>query len=133
MRKAVLVGLFVLLARGVAAQEAETWQGLPLCLAIRDTRPITLATHAYVIASGIDVGSTLYWVGKGEAREVGFGKAFQDRPIAFAATKLGLTAAVSWSLVRLSKDHPKLAFWTAIGATGFEASVTAWNASKVNR
>jgi hypothetical protein len=75
---------------------------------------------AFVIAAGADVSVSMYQIGRGAAREKGFGAQWQDSPVAFALTKSAMTAAFGYGLQRIYKDRPKAAFVLGLAATAFE-------------
>jgi hypothetical protein len=83
---------------------------------------------AFVTAAGTDVAVSMYQIGRGTAREAGFGSWWQDSPVAFAVTKSALTALFAYQLQRLHRTRPKAAFILGIAATSVEATLVARSA-----
>ena len=52
----------------------------------------TFVMGAFITAAGNDLAVSMYQIGRGTAGERGFGGPWQDSPVAFAATKSGMTA-----------------------------------------
>jgi hypothetical protein len=75
---------------------------------------------AFVTAAGTDLAVSMYQIGRGTAREGGFGAPWQDSPVAFAATKSAMTAVFAFGLQRLHKDRPKTALILGIAQTAVE-------------
>lgn len=89
----------------------------------REDGKLQLVIGAFLTAAGTDIATTMYYVGKGTAREAGFGGWWQDRPVAFAVTKSALTALFAHQLQQLHKTRPKTAIILGIVGTGLEASL----------
>ena len=85
----------------------------------RDVRFRALST-AFLIAASTDLSVSMYQVGRGAAREVGFGAQWQDSPVAFALTKSAMAAAFAYGLQRMHKNRPKTAFVLGVAATAIE-------------
>jgi hypothetical protein len=86
----------------------------------RDAK-FTFVLGAFVTAAGTDLAVSMYQIGRGTARERGFGAPWQDSPVAFAATKSGMTALFAYGLQRIHKDRPKTAMILGIAATAMES------------
>jgi hypothetical protein len=76
---------------------------------------------AFITAAGTDIAVSMYQIGRGAARERGFGAPWQDSPVAFAATKSAMTAVFVFGLQRLHKDRPKTALILGIAQTAVES------------
>ncbi len=76
---------------------------------------------AFIAAAGTDLAVSMYQIGRGTARDRGFGAAWQDSPVAFAATKSTMTAVFAFGLQRLHRDRPKTALIMGIAATAVES------------
>ena len=138
-----LVGVALVLALAVpaAAQETGTTDDGPLRRAIAQAgvmqteMPASTASRgdgtfqvvmgAFLTAAGTDIATTMYHVGRGTAREAGFGGWWQDSPVAFAVTKSAVTALFAYQLQRLHKTRPKTAIILGVVSTGLEASLVA--------
>lgn len=75
---------------------------------------------AFITAAGTDLAVSMYQIGKGNAREGGFGGAWQDSPVAFAVSKSAMTALFAYGLQRIHRDRPKTAFILGIAQTALE-------------
>jgi hypothetical protein len=75
---------------------------------------------AFIISASTDVSISMYQIGRGVARETGFGAQWQDSPMAFAVTKSAMAAAFAYGLNRIHKTRPKTAFVIGIAATALE-------------
>lgn len=127
VRSAAVVA--VLIALGVAsAAQAQT----PLQAEERPARAETSGASdgrfqavlgAFITAAGTDVAVSMYQIGRGHAREAGFGSWWQDSPVAFAATKSALTAVFAYQLQRLHRTRPKTAFVLGIVSTSVETAL----------
>jgi hypothetical protein len=84
-----------------------------------------IVVGAYLTAAGTDIALSMYHIGKGDLREAGFGGAWQNNPVAFAATKSALAALFAFQLQRLHRSHPKAAFVLGVVDTAIEASLVA--------
>jgi hypothetical protein len=91
----------------------------------KDEGRFHLVLGAFVTAAGTDIASSMYQIGRGSAREAGFGAAWQDSPVAFAATKSALTALFVYQLQKLHRTRPKAAFILGIAGTSVEAALIA--------
>jgi hypothetical protein len=76
---------------------------------------------AFITAAGTDLAVSMYQIGRGTARERAFGAAWQDSPVAFAATKSAMTAVFAFGLQRLHKDRPRTALILGIAQTAVES------------
>ena len=83
---------------------------------------------SFITAAGTDVAVSMYQIGRGTAREAGFGAWWQDSPVAFAATKSVLTALFAYQLQRPHRTRPKTAFILGIAGTSVEAMLIARSA-----
>jgi hypothetical protein len=79
-----------------------------------------VATGAFVVAASADLSVTMYQIGRGVARERGFGAQWQDSPVAFAVSKSAMTAVVAYGLQRMHKTRPKTALILTVAATAVE-------------
>ena len=91
----------------------------------KDDGRFHLVLGAFITAAGTDVASSMYQIGKGNAREAGFGAPWQDSPVAFAATKSALTALFAYQLQHLHKTRPKTALILGLVGTGVEVALVA--------
>jgi len=89
------------------------------------------AMIGYITAAGADVAVSMYQIGRGTAREGGFGAWWQDSPVAFAVSKSAMTALFAFGLEQLHRTKPKTAFILAMVGTGVEVSLTA-RAARMN-
>jgi hypothetical protein len=78
---------------------------------------------ALITAAGSDVAVSMYQIGRGHAREVGFGASRQDSPVAFALTKSAITALFAYQLQRIHRTRPRTAFLIGLAATAVEAGL----------
>ena len=83
---------------------------------------------AFITAAGTDLAVSMYQIGRGTARERAFGAAWQDSPVAFAATKSAMTAVFAFGLQRLHKDRPRTALILGIATTAVESLLVARSA-----
>jgi hypothetical protein len=104
-------------AAGVSRNSAE-----------QNDRKFQFMLGAFVTAAGSDLAMSMYHIGKGTARERGFGAWWQDSPVAFGITKSGSMAVVVYGLHRIHKTNPKAAFVLGIVATSVEAALVARSA-----
>lgn len=88
---------------------------------------VTMA--ALITAAGSDLGVSMYQIGRGNMREVGFGAWWQDKPVTFALSKSAMTALLAYQLHRLHRTRPKTALVIGIIVTGVEAGLVARAAS----
>jgi len=89
-----------------------------------DTR-FQIVLGSFITAAGTDIALSMYAIGQGTAREVGFGAAWQHSPVAFAVTKSALTALYAFELQKLHKSRPKTAMVLGIIGTAIETSLVA--------
>jgi hypothetical protein len=80
---------------------------------------------SFITAAGADIAVSMYQIGRGAARERGFGAAWQDSPVPFAITKSGLTAVFAYGLQRIHAKRPKTALVLGLAATAVEVSLVA--------
>ena len=127
-----VVGLVVLGASAAARAQSDGGDGVlapepqtpslvipvPTTVASRETRAPEVNHHdalfrsvtaALAITTSTDLSISMYQIGKGNAREAGFGSAWQDSPVAFAISKSAVAAGFMYGLQRLHKNHPKTA------------------------
>jgi hypothetical protein len=81
-------------------------------------------TAAFLITASTDLAVSMYQIGRGEAREVGFGAPWQDSPVAFAVTKSAVAVGFAYGLQHLHKSRPKTALVLGIAATALESWLT---------
>lgn len=77
-----------------------------------------------MVMQGADLATSMYAAGRGGFRERNplLRPPLQDHPVAFATVKMGLSAVVIYSLMRLHYKKPHLALGLAIaGAVAFGA------------
>jgi hypothetical protein len=72
--------------------------------------PFQLMMGALITAAGSDIAVSMYRIGQGRAREVGFGAWWQDSPVAFALSKSAMAALLAWQIQRIHRTRPKTAF-----------------------
>jgi hypothetical protein len=110
---------------------------VPATVASRETRAPEINHHdtlfrtvttALAITTSTDLSISMYQIGKGNAREAGFGASWQDSPVAFAVSKSAVAAAFMYGLQRLHKHHPKTAIVLGIGSTALEGWLTVRSA-----
>jgi len=87
-----------------------------------------LVMGAYVAAAGADMAVSMYQIGQGNAREVGFGAWWQDSPVAFAVSKGAVTALFAYGMQELHRSKPKTAMILGIVATSAEMALVARSA-----
>jgi len=75
---------------------------------------------AFIVSASTDVSVSMYQIGRGVAREGGFGAQWQDSPMAFAVTKSATAAAFAYGVTRIHKTRPKTAIAIALAATAVE-------------
>lgn len=109
----------------VYAQQTATVAEPPAPAAAPDagSTPFHLLLGAYLTAAGADVSVSMYQIGRGTGREVGFGASFQDSPVALSVAKSAMSAAVAYQLTRMRRHRPKLAFTLLAITTGIEAAL----------
>jgi hypothetical protein len=93
--------------------------------AAREDGKFQFVMGAFLTVAGTDIATTMYHLGQGTAREVGFGGWWQHRPVTFAVTKSAATALFAYQLQKLHKTRPKTAMVLGIVGAGFEASLVA--------
>jgi hypothetical protein len=81
--------------------------------------PLLLA--AFTTAASADLAISMYQIGRGAAREAGFGSKWQNAPVPFALTKSGMAALFAVGLQRMHKDRPKAALILGLSATVMES------------
>jgi hypothetical protein len=81
-------------------------------------------TSAFLITASTDLAVSMYQIGRGEAREVGFGAPWQDSPVAFAVTKSAMAVGFAYGLQHLHKSRPKTALVLGMAATALETWLT---------
>jgi len=70
-----------------------------------------LALASYTTLNGADLATTEFLLGSDRGREANPILApFSNRPVAYGAVKMGLSAGTVWLLLRYHHDHPKLAW-----------------------
>jgi hypothetical protein len=92
-------------------------------------RPLHIAVASYMTLQGADLAVTSYMLGARTAREVNPILApFSHTPVAFGAIKMGMATATSYGILRLQRQHPKLAFVLAVVGSGVYVGVVYHNA-----
>lgn len=95
---------------------------------------LPLALGAYLTLCGVDLAQTAHCLGAGRCREANpIMAALQDRPAALGAVKLGLDSAAVVGIVRLHKDHPRLAWVVTTIGLAAETAATLHNARRATR
>jgi hypothetical protein len=87
-----------------------------------------IVTGAFVTAAGSDIAMSMYQIGKGNAREAGFGRWWQGNPTALAVSKSAMVALFAYELQQVHKENPKLAFVLGIAATAVESALVVRSA-----
>jgi hypothetical protein len=95
--------------------------------AVEDGR-FQLAIGAFITAAGADIAVSMYQIGRGTAREQGFGAWWQDQPVPFALTKSALVALFAYQLQKIHRTRPKTAYILALVGTGIEAALVVRSA-----
>jgi len=119
MRVAASIVLLAMTAAPAAAQSP------------REPEPHVLhaAIAAAVIAQFADVATTEYALGTGRFREANpLLRWSATNPVRMAIVKGGIATASSYALLKIHKDHPKLAFTAAVVSTA-ATSYAAWRNS----
>jgi hypothetical protein len=83
---------------------------------------------ALIVSASTDLSVSMYQIGRGNAREAGFGAAWQDSPVMFAVTKSAISAALVYGLQRMHKTRPKSAIVLGLAATAVEGWLTVRSA-----
>jgi hypothetical protein len=94
----------------------------------REDPRLQLLTGAFITAASADLAVTMYQIGRGAARERGFGAWWQDEPVPFALTKSGMAAIFVYGLQRMHRTRPKTAFVIGLVATAAEAALVVHGA-----
>ena len=90
-----------------------------------DDPKFKLLMGAFITAAGSDIGISMYQIGRGAARERGFGAWWQDSPVTFGITKSGAMAFAVYGLEKMHRTRPKTAFILGIAATSLEMTLAA--------
>src|SRR6185436_5020504 len=93
----------------------------------RPDRLFRAVSVSFLITASADLSSSMYHIGQGTAREVGFGAPWQDSPVAFTVTKSAMAAGFALALERLHKTKPKTAVVLGLAATALEGWLTVRN------
>ena len=83
---------------------------------------------SFLAAASTDLSLSMYQIGRGVARESGFGAQWQDSPVAFSVTKTGMAVAFAYALQRMHKTRPKTALVLGVAATAVEGWLTVRSA-----
>jgi hypothetical protein len=83
-------------------------------------RAFDVVIGSFIVTASSDVAVSMYQIGRGQAREIGFGAWWQDSPVLFSASKSAMTVAFAYGLKRVHKSRPKTAFVMGIVATTVE-------------
>ena len=102
--------------------------GLTSSTGHQDEGPFHAVSAAFIIAASTDLSVSMYQIGRGAAREGGFGAQWQDSPVAFAVTKSAMAAAFTYGLQRMHRNRPKAAFVLGVAATAVEGWLTVRSA-----
>ena len=84
-------------------------------------RAFKIVVGSFFAAASSDLAVSMYQIGRGSARERGFGSWWQDSPVAFATSKTAMAAAFAYGLQRVHKTRPKTAFIMGLAATAVES------------
>jgi hypothetical protein len=88
-----------------------------------------VAIGGYMVTAGSDLAVTTYGLGAGQVREANpILRPFEHKPVAMAAVKMGVGAAVSSLLLHTHQRSRKRAFWTAVCLTALNSYITYRNA-----
>ena len=88
---------------------------------VRQDRTFNIVLGGFLTAASTDLAVSMYQINQGVARERGFGAAWQDSPVLFAASKTAMSAAFAYGLQRVHKTRPKTALIMGLAATSFES------------
>jgi hypothetical protein len=105
------------------AEPEPTLDTRDVIVSITDSRrggSFRFVSTAFFVAATTDLSVSMYQVGRGTAREAGFGAQWQDSPVVFAVTKSAMAAAFAYGLQRMHKTRPKTAMVLGLAATAFE-------------
>ena len=94
----------------------------------RDDKAFQFTMGAFVTAAGSDITLSMYQIGRGNAREAGFGRWWQDEPVALAISKSAAIALFAYELQAVHKRRPKLALVLGIAATALESALAVRSA-----
>lgn len=83
---------------------------------------------AFIVSASTDLSVSMYQIGRGNAREAGFGAPWQDSPVLFAVTKSAMAAVMVYGLQRMHKTKPKTAIVLGLAATAVEGWLTVRSA-----
>jgi hypothetical protein len=98
-----------------------------------DERKFQVALGTFIAAASSDVALSMYQIGRGSAREAGFGWWWPNDPVKLAVTKSVTTALFAYELQKIHKTRPKLAFALGIAATTIESSLAVRSARMAAR
>jgi len=96
--------------------------------------PVNVAIGSYMTLQGADLSVTSYMLGARSAREMNPLLApFSDKPVVFGAVKMGIATGTSFMLLRLHREHPKLAFVMAVIGSGVYSGVVYHNSKLLKK
>lgn len=94
----------------------------------RSDRKFQIVLGSFITAAGSDITLSMYQIGKGNAREAGFGSWWQKSPAALAVSKSAMIAFFAYEVQEVHKDRPKLAFVLGVTATALETALAVRSA-----
>jgi hypothetical protein len=95
--------------------------------------PMRVALTSYALASAVDRALTIDCVARGVCREVGAMRWADGHPGWYAATAASVDLAVGYGLRRMSRSHPRRAFWLTVGVTAAKVGVMVFNHRQLQR
>jgi hypothetical protein len=94
----------------------------------RNDRAFQIVLGSFITAAGSDITLSMYQIGKGNAREAGFGSWWQKSPAALAVSKSAMIAFFAYEVQQVHKDRPKLAIILGVTATAVETALAVRSA-----
>lgn len=110
------------------ARQAVGRAALPPRMEAPRDRAFNLVLGSFFTAASSDLAVSMYQIGRGAARERGFGSWWQDQPVVFATSKSAMAVAFGYGLQRLRKSRPKTALVMGVVATSVEGWLVVRNA-----
>lgn len=87
------------------------------------------ALGAYMTLNGVDLSETMFLLGANQGREANrIFSPLSTNPVLFGAAKIGLDSAAVYGILRIHKDHPRLAWMLTGLGIAVETAATAHNA-----
>ena len=94
---------------------------------------LNVSLGAFMAAEGADLSTTMYCIGNKTCRESNpIFAPFTTKPILAGSVKMGLSSFFAYALIKLHKQHPKLALTLSLIGTGVETWVSVHN-SRLNK